>query len=255
MCVENNYLPRWNKGLLLAPYSFIPKNGVTLIRDIVTSLIDFMFPGVESVYDPTCGEANYIFSDYLRGRIDGTLNGWLLYLPCTRRLVKYYASDIKKTKWNCHDGECIFYDVLSNEPPPIKADIIFYDPPYLPLAIEHKRSKKYGMDRTYSVEQIKQYYAPSIIGRLASATNMGIVIKGQDFHVPYKSDNMYSFIGDIIDLSDYRKHGLKLRGIIIYEFARSNLPLVRWRISNSMAKRGFRRPISKNGYLVFLGKA
>lgn len=224
------------------PLSAIYGNKVR-ICDLLRNLIEFHFPQIQIIWDPTCGRDNYQFAPFLKK----TENGWIY-----ANKYRYYASDILKTPWNCLNDECLIIDVL--KPPwnlPFKPDLVVYDPPFIPSKVESKRNNAYALNEERTLADIKEYYSSRVFEAFAQVVQVGLIVKGMDFYVPKLSDNLHLFLVDVLDLSSIRKW-FKVVSLYIYRYFAREAFLHRARASRALRSRGFYRNIINHTYYLVL---
>ena len=228
------------KGTIIGPVNVIHQNDVKLSR-FIRWLVEWHFPESSSIFDPTPGDKNHMFSEYLErsGDCEWTYAG----------RYRYVAYSIEPVEWSrCGDGYNRI-DVLEEWPLESGSfDVVFYDPPYLPRARQDKRGRDYGIEESRGLDDIKRYYSREVLSEALRVARHGIVIKGADFYYPSLSYNFYSFAGDIVSLEFLRGAG-SVAAMYIYQFFHGNMILYRARI----AKR-WRRPVNANSYYLVVYK-
>ena len=246
---EKELAYRTLSGILMPPMSNIYGQNINISR-FLNNIISFYFPNAKKIYDPTCGEENFQFKDYLVKR-----NGKWYYRLENGDLAEYVASDIKKTRWNCSNSECLIVDVL-RPPYPFRDnefDIVVYDPPFLPSKRNDNRGKAYGIDEERTLYSIKQYYSKKVFREFHRITKYGMLVKGEDFYYSTTSDNLYIFLYDILDIDIIRKY-FKIVAVHIYRFFNRSIPINRARLGLSQQSKGYRRPIICHSYYIILYK-
>ena len=246
--ITYNDLPVYMEDRILPPLSTIDGKTVQ-VDELIGKLIEYYYPNIESIYDPTCGTENHMFSS----RLEDTGEGWCYKLPVSGRCVKYIASDVRSTKWNCYNGRCLKWNVLREDPPGVTADVVVYDPPYVPHSME-RRGTDYGVDVDRDVASVRLYYRGDVLRKMAHVSRLGVVIKGSDFYYPLDSDYFHGFLMDILTRGSLRDAGLRVVAVHVYRYYNTAVPLYRHRVSRSMQVKLYRRTIVNHTYFVFTRK-
>lgn len=234
---------------LMPPLSVIYGKDIGISR-LLNNLISYYFPMINNIYDPTCGEENHQFKDYLVLR-----DNKYYYRLENNKLVEYIASDIKRTKWNCINDKCLIVD-LFKYPYPFndnQFDLIVYDPPFTVYARHDKRAKDYDIEQPRSISDIRRFYSEDIIKEFHRIVRVGIIIRGSDMYYPQTSDNLYLFLHDIIDIDMLRKW-FKIVSVHIYRYFARMLPLARARMGLSLENNIRRRMFINHSYLIIAYK-
>ena len=213
-------------GRILPPRSVIIGNDID-VSEVVKVLIKYYFPHAKVIYDPTCGEENYQFND------------WILQEEYQKK-YDYIASDIKRTKWSMFQADVFKLPLRDNS-----VDIIVYDPPYLPYPRTDSRGEDYDIATISSPLKILEFYSGKIFKEFYRICRQGIIVKCADFYYPVNTNNFYPILAyvcpKIMSL-------FKIVAIHIYRYFHQMTTLLQYRLSKITLKH--RRAFTVHSYYI-----
>lgn len=215
-------------GGIIPPLSCIVGNDVPISR-LVKTLIKYYFSKARVIYDPTCGDENYMFRDWI---FDSKYD--------------YISSDVKRTKYTMFQADVFFMPLRD-----CSCDVIVYDPPYVPYSRIDGRGSTYGISQAKSPMKVLSFYSRRVIESLWSCVRMGAIIKCADFYYPILSNNFYPILPLIYNtINEY----FKIVAIHCYRYFYSHLPLIQYRL-RVITKKHRRALISHTYFLICYKKS
>ena len=180
----------------------------------------------KKIVDPTCGIKNRQFSNIL-----DILQHWN---------IEYYACDKDQNNWGGKVCDVFNIDTLPS------GDVFIYDPPFLPRTRSDERAKDYGIENAIPIEDIKKFYSKEVFNNFRKKGAKLLIVKGEDFYFPTKSNNLYLF-----DYIIQRPEGYKLIAKITYKFFNPNTAINGFRLAKSIKKEFSRALNTSTSYFIY----
>ena len=238
--IERTYGKAWlgkkPQGKTIKEYVESFYNNPTMMMDIAYNIkVDelmflltyyFVKDKYKKIVDPTCGIKNYQFSKIL-----DILQYWG---------IEYEACDIKEDNWSGKICDVFNADTLP------EGDVFIYEPPFVPIAKTDNRSEDYGINIERTPQEMERLYSREIFSNFAKRGAKLIIVRGQNFYYPTKSNNLYLLEHRVNMPADYR-----LIAKITYKFISPNNVLLSARLPKWIKKEFSRTVITSSTVLVY----